>query len=480
MKEVRKYQGIAREKAFEDLPPEWPGELLPEIKSYVSSSGRKLVVLDDDPTGTQTVHGVCLLTDWTVETLETQLSSDKPAFYILTNSRSFTLDAAQSINSEIGRNLVEAARRVKCQFEVVSRSDSTLRGHFPGELDALEKALEKDFDGRIIMPFFPEGGRYTIDGIHYVDEGGWLIPAAETEFAKDHAFGYRSSDLCRWVEEKTGGRISADDVTLVSIRDLREGGPERVLTILSQFKHNRVCVVDSVSYRDLEVFILGLLKAEEKGKNFLYRTAASFVQVRSGLTPRPLLTVKELNLPDAAGGLIVVGSYVPRTSEQLDKLLSKTGTIRAEVGVPALIDDNLREGEIERVAQKIDSALSDGKDAVIYTSRELVMEKDAAGSLAIGKSISMGLVDILNKISSTPGYILSKGGITSSDLATVALGVKQAMVCGQILPGVPVWKLGKESRYPGLMYIVFPGNVGDSNALADIIERLKIRSNTGS
>lgn len=480
MKENRKYQRIARKKAFNDLPPEWPGELLPEIKSYVSGSGHKVVVLDDDPTGTQTVHGICLLTDWSVEILRRQLSNDMPVFYILTNSRSFTLDVAQSINSEIGRNLIEAARRVNRQFEVVSRSDSTLRGHFPGEVDALDKALERDFDGRIIMPFFPEGGRYTIDGIHYVDEGGWLIPAADTQFAKDHAFGFQSSDLRQWVEEKTDGRISADDVTLISIGDLRKGGPERVLTILYQLHHNNVCVVDSVSYRDLEVFILGLLKAEAKGKKFLYRTAASFVQVRSGLTPRPLLSVKELDLPDVSGGLIVVGSYVPRTSEQLEMLLSKTGTIRAEVIVSALIDDNLREGEIKRVAQKADQALSDGKDAVIYTSRELVTGKDAAGSLAIGKSISMGLVDILDKISATPRYILSKGGITSSDVATEALGVKQAMVCGQILPGVPVWKLEKESRYPGLMYIVFPGNVGDSNALVDIVGRLRTRSNAGS
>lgn len=475
MKEIKKYQRIAKEKAFDNLPFEWPQELLPEIKSRVLSSGRKVVVLDDDPTGTQTVHSIPVLTDWSVETLQTQLLNDLPAFYILTNSRSFTLDVAQSINSEIGRNLNEAARQANCQFVVVSRSDSTLRGHFPGEVGALAKALEKDFDGWIITPFFPEGGRYTIDGVHYVDEGGWLIPAAETEFAKDSVFGYQSSNLCHWVEEKTGGRIASDDVSSVLIKDLREGGPERVSSLLVQLQHGSICVVDAVSYRDLEVFILGLLNAEEQGKKFLYRTAASFVQVRSGLTPRPLLTVKELNLPDAVGGLIVVGSYVPRTSEQLDMLLSKTDIIQAEVSVEALIDDNRRSDEIERVAQKTDQALNDGNDAVIYTSRELVTGKDTASSLSIGQSISTGMVNILNKISATPRYILAKGGITSSDVATDALKVKKAMIYGQILPGVPVWKLGNESRYPDLVFIVFPGNVGDSNALVDIINKLKIK-----
>ena len=455
------------------LPMEWTVDLRPQIQEKVNASRRKVITLDDDPTGTQTVHSIPVLTDWSVETLKTQLSNDLPAFYILTNSRSFTLDVAQSINTEIGRNLNEAARQVNCQFVVVSRSDSTLRGHFPGEVDALATALKKDFDGWIISPFFPEGGRYTIDGVHYVDEEGWLVPAAETEFARDSVFGYRSSHLCRWIEEKTGGRVASDDVSSVLIKDLREGGPELVSSILFQLQSGSICVVDAVSYRDLEVFMLGLLDAEAQGKKFLYRTAASFVQVRSGLKPQPLLTVSDLNLPDTGGGLIVVGSYVPRTSEQLDRLLSKTGIIPTEVSVEALLNDKLRLDEIERAARKSDQALNDGKDVVIYTSRQLLTGKDTANSLFIGQSISKGLVNILQNISATPRYILAKGGITSSDVATDALKVKEAMVCGQILPGIPVWKLGNESRYPDLVYIVFPGNVGDSGSLLDIINKLK-------
>lgn len=464
---------ITKVDMFTELPNEWPVDLRIQIQAKVNASKRKVVVLDDDPTGTQTVHSIPVITDWSVKTLKTQLSNDLPAFYILTNSRSVTLDVAQSINTEIGRNLNEAARQVDCQFVVISRSDSTLRGHFPGEMDALARALERDFDGWIITPFFPEGGRYTIDGVHYVDEGGWLVPAAETAFAKDSVFGYQSSNLCQWVEEKTGGRIASDDVFTVSINDLRKGGPERVSSILVELQHNSICVVDAVSYRDLEVFILGLLNAEERGKKFLYRTAASFVQVRSGLTPRPLLTVSDLNLPDTGGGLIIVGSHVPRTCEQLDILLSKTDIIQTEISVEALIDNKLRMGEIERVAQKSDLALKDGKDVVIYTSRQLVTGKDTESNLSIGQNVSKCLINILHKISVTPRYILSKGGITASDVATDALKVKEALVYGQILAGVPVWKLGNESRNPDLVYIVFPGNVGDPGSLVDIINKLK-------
>ncbi len=466
-------QKISKKDRFANLPDAWPADLRPQIQAMVNAGRRKVVVLDDDPTGTQTVHGIPVLTDWSVETLEAQLSKDLPAFYILTNSRSFTLDVAQSINAEIGRNLNQASRRTDCQFVVVSRSDSTLRGHFPGEVDALAAAFETNFDGWIIAPFFPEGGRYTIEGIHYVDQGGWLVPAADTEFAKDHVFGYQSSNLSRWVEEKTGGRISAGAVSLVSIKDLRKGGPQRVFSILTRLEHGSICVVDAVSYRDLEVFILGLLEAEQQGKKFLYRTAASFVRVRAGLSTRPLLTAPDLNLPGNGGGLIVVGSHVPRTSEQLDHLISNTDIVQAEVRVKALIDDNRRGNEIARAAKIAEQALNDGQDVVVYTSRRLITGRDSTGSLSIGQRVSKGLINILDAVSATPRYILAKGGITSSDVATEALGVKQAMVWGQILPGVPVWKLGEESRYPGLVYIIFPGNVGDPGALADVIIKLK-------
>jgi uncharacterized protein YgbK (DUF1537 family) len=62
--------------------------------------------------------------------------------------------------------------------------------------------------------------------------------------------------------------------------------------------------------------------------------------------------------------------------------------------------------------------------------------------------------------------LIAKGGITSSDIATKSLKVKLAMVAGSILPGVPVWKLGEESLFPGMHYVIFPGNVGGDDALS--------------
>ena len=464
---------VAKDNLLNELPPEWPADLRPEIERRLQASRTKVVVLDDDPTGTQTVHGIPVLTEWPVAALHDELENELSVFYLLTNSRSMPLAAAQAMNREIGRNLVAAAQQTGRDFVVVSRSDSTLRGHFPGEVEALAEAVGRKFDGWLLVPFFLEGGRYTINDVHYVAEGEWLVPAGETEFARDAAFGYRASDLRQWVAEKTRGRSPVEAVASISLEDIRVGGPERVTARLLELSESRVCVVNAASMRDLEVFTLGLLAAEARGKWFLYRTAASFVQVRAGLSSRPLLEPADLDLPASGGGLIVVGSYVPKTSSQVTALLAQPTIVSLEVEVGALLDDPRQSSEIERVVEQANQALSQSRDVLIFTSRRLITGSDAERSLSIGQRVSASLVAIVQAISGRPRYVLAKGGITSSDVATQGLAVKRALVLGQILPGVPVWQLGQESRQPGLIYIVFPGNVGSPQALAEVVTKLK-------
>jgi uncharacterized protein YgbK (DUF1537 family) len=464
---------IKKDDLLRSLPNEWPLDLRPRIKEQLKASGTKVVVLDDDPTGTQTVHHVPVLTEWSSENLRSALEDEAPAAFVLTNSRSLPLAEARSMNSEIGRHLQEAAGKSGRRFVVVSRSDSTLRGHFPGELEALAEGLSHNFEAWIVVPFFLEGGRYTVNDTHYVDEDGWLIPAAQTEFARDRVFGYASSNLREWVEEKTNGRIPAKDVLSISIEDIRRGGPERITQRLIALQGGRVGVVNAASYRDLEVFVLALLNAEAQGRKYLYRTAASFVQVRAGLSPRLLLSRDDLALPASGGGLVMTGSYVPRTSQQLHQLLTLPEMTGIEVDVKAILDDRRREQEIQRVARTAETVLQKAKDVVIYTSRDLVTGDNAEATLSIGNRVSGALISVLNLISSTPRYLVGKGGVTASDIATKGLKVKRALVLGQILPGVPVWSLGPESRFPGIPYIVFPGNVGGPGALAEVVKRLK-------
>lgn len=465
------------------LPPEWPHDVLPEIQRRLAELNQKVIVLDDDPTGTQSVHGIPVLTEWRVESLQAELENDLPAFYILTNSRALPLEKAQALNAEIGRNVMAALSRSKEKTQdrpshsvaLISRSDSTLRGHFPGEVDALAQQVHGNMPPYLIAPAFLAGGRYTIDDVHYVAQGDELTPAGETEFAKDAAFGYRASNLREWVEEKTRGALKAGDVLSIGLDDIRRGGPNAVAGKLMTLQAGQACIANAASERDLEVIALASLIAESHGAQFMYRSAASFARARAGIAPKALLTRQDLNVGASGGsptgGLIVVGSYVPKTSGQLQALLH-AGVCAIEVNVEALLDDARQANEITQAMQEANALIAGGNDAVIYTSRKLITGDDAQSSLAIGNRVSAGLIDIVKGITAQPRYVLAKGGITSSDVATKALGVKRAMVLGQILAGVPVWQMGPETRYPDSIYIVFPGNVGGPAALADVVKSL--------
>ncbi|MEL7520630.1 MAG: four-carbon acid sugar kinase family protein, partial [Cyanobacteria bacterium J06553_1] len=102
----------------------------------------KIIVLDDDPTGSQTVHSCLLLLKWDVETLRLGLLDASPIFFVLTNTRSLTPQAAAAVTAEVCENLKAALAETRTDnFLLVSRSDSTLRGHYPVETDVIEQQL---------------------------------------------------------------------------------------------------------------------------------------------------------------------------------------------------------------------------------------------------------------------------------------------------------------------------------------------------
>ena len=466
------------------LPPEWPRDPFPEIQQQVRTSGHKVAVLDDDPTGTQTVHGVWVVTQWTREALRPAMGGESPLFYVLTNARSLPRQEAVALNREIAAQLAAAAQEAGRELSVVSRSDSTLRGHYPAEIDALRETLEprlgRAYDGTLVCPFFVEGGRLTAHDVHWVAEGETLVPAAQTEYARDATFGYTQSNLRKWVEEKTAGRVPAADVVSISLDTIRREGPQGVRRALAQVTGGRTAVVNAVSYRDLAVFVAGLLQAEAAGQRFLFRTAASFVKLRGGISDRGLLGAGEMlgAAPvsgAAAGALIVAGSYVDKTTRQLAAARQLPDLCPIELSVRRVLDRQARQPEIERVRTETERALRAGQDALVYTSRERVTERGRAGDLDVGQAVSTALVEVVQRVGLVPRYVIAKGGITSSDVATRALGVQRAWVLGQILPGVPVWRLGADSRFPGRPYVVFPGNVGTDTSLAEAIAILRGR-----
>ena len=464
-------QRLPLQQTLDALPPQWSQDPLPEIRDIVARSVKKIVVFDDDPTGTQTVHDVPVLTEYSEDALSREMAEDLPVFYLLTNSRGLPETQARELNAAIARNLAQASKRTGKDFVLVSRSDSTLRGHFPAEIDAIVDAIDLEYDGLIFTPFFLEGGRYTINNVHYVAEGDWLTPAGHTEFARDPAFSFQSSDIPAYIEEKTGGAVKADAVIMISLEDVRNGGPGRISEILSQVTGRTVVGVNAVSMRDIEVFVLGLLRTE--GKRFIFRTAASLLRAMLGQEGRPLLTAVEMNAHDAGAGLTIVGSYLPRTTGQLDHLLTNAQVNGIEINVERLLFESYRANEIRCVQRQINETLDDGRDAVAFTSRELVAGDSAEDSLKIGKRVSQALVEIAGSLETRPAYIIAKGGNTSSQIATEALGVRRAWALGQVYPGVPVWRLGQESRYQGMAYVVFPGNVGGDDALTQVVKRLR-------
>ncbi|MDX9871032.1 MAG: four-carbon acid sugar kinase family protein [Clostridia bacterium] len=449
----------------------------------VASIAGKIIVLDDDPTGVQTVHGIPVYTSWEPEILRQVFNDPCKLIYILTNSRALTAEQTEVLHRQIARELLKISREQNIPFQLISRGDSTLRGHYPLETQVIYEEYQKagiPVDGEIIAPFFLEGGRYTYADVHYVKEGDMLVPAGQTEFAKDGTFGYKSSDLKEWVEEKTEGRFPAGRVQSVSLEDLRHRNLDRISEPLLGLKNFNKLVLNAFDYTDLKIFSISLAQALAQGKRYLYRTAAPFVQVMGGIIPKPILT-KETLYPAGRNpqpGLIVAGSYVQKTTRQLEKLLASPDLTGVEWDVSKAQDDEGLEKEVARVIKETEAAFQAGRNVCIYTSREYLwrdpLHQKSESNLIFSNRVSLGLVRVIQGLSSRPGFLVAKGGVTSSDVGVRALKVKRAMVMGQILPGVPVWHLGPESLFPGAPYVIFPGNVGTEDSLKAVYEVLKI------
>ncbi|MCL5996970.1 MAG: hypothetical protein M1546_13080 [Chloroflexi bacterium] len=465
------------------LPPE-PDEraLFPEIRRMVAASARKLVVIDDDPTGVQTVHDVALYLNWDKATLERALRHEPQLFFLLTNSRSMPGDWAARMSREIARLLAEAAETVRIDAVIASRSDSTLRGHYPAEILALQAGLGYKCDGHLLVPAFFEGGRFTIGDTHYVATpnatSDTLVEASDTPFAQDRVFGYKTACLPAWIEEKSDGYFKKEQVASLSLELIRQGGPQAVAEKLKGISSGIPVVVNAAGYGDLAVVVLGVLIAEAAGKKLLYRTGAGFVRLRGAVEPKPLLAATEMlgeQRGKANGGLVIVGSYVPGSTAQLEKLLQVPGVQGVELAVERVVAGTAEAaGTGREIGHQLEEIVRSGGVGVLYTSRRLVTGNSAAENLAIGRRVSDALVTALQMVTTCPRFLIAKGGITSQVMAQQGLGAEKARAIGQILPGVPVWRLesGPTLRFPGIPYVVFPGNVGGPDSLAEVVKRL--------
>lgn len=439
----------------------------------------KIIVLDDDPTGVQTVHDISVYTDWSYESISRGFREKKKLFYILTNSRGFTEAQTIAAHRQIGEMLARVACEQQRRYLVVSRGDSTLRGHYPLETEILKEQCERYggqmVDGEIICPYFKEGGRFTINNIHYVQYGEWLVPAGETEFAQDKTFGYQASDLTAYIEEKSQGRYRQEQVVTISLQELRAVKIAEIADKLMQVKNFGKVVVNAIDACDLQVFCVALYRVLAQGKYFLFRTAAGFVKEIGAITDKPLLTRPEMITGSStAGGIIVVGSHTQKTTSQMEQLKTLAGIRFIEFNSDLVLAEDRFQTEIAAVVKQAEALISQGITVVVYTKRKLLILENDTKEEALARSvkISEAVQSLVSSLKITPAFVVAKGGITSSDIGTKALQVKRANVLGQIRPGIPVWRTGEESKFPQIPYVIFPGNVGEQNTLKEVVEIL--------
>ena len=449
------------------------------LEKEIKKNNKTFVVLDDDPTGVQTVHDVPVYTNCEKETLRQAFAEKNNLFFILTNSRGFTEEQTTKAHKEIADVVDEAAKEAGVEYVFVSRSDSTLRGHYPLETEILKENYEyhtgTTIDGEILCPFFKEGGRFTIDNIHYVKYGDELVSANETEFAKDQTFGYSSLTMPEYVAEKTDGKYHAEDVTCISLKDIRSMDIFKIEEALMQVKDFNKIIVNAVDYIDLKIFSIALYRAMNKGKLFMFRTAASLVKVMGGVTDQPLLERGQMIVKETQnGGVIVVGSHTEKTTKQVEELKKLTDIEFIELDATLVADEEAFEKEVQRCLRLEEECIKAGKTVCCYTTRSLIKADtgNKEDELRLSVKISDAVQSLVGRLEVIPAFVIAKGGITSSDVGTKALRVIKANVLGQIEPGIPVWQTGEESKFPMTPYIIFPGNVGEVTTLREAVEKL--------
>ena len=397
----------------------------------------KMVVLDDDPTGIQTVHGCLLITQWDEDCVRKGFEDKEPFFYILTNTRAMTRNEAERVTREAMECVIRVNRDYGYRLIIVSRSDSCLRGHFPLETDVMRACLlQHGYSVAEKTPFCPafiEAGRITINGTHYMKDGDLLIPVSETEFARDNVFAYHTSVLTEYIKEKGA---NPDDYEIISAQSYDE---------LYAFA------------RHLTTDILPQTSA------VVIRSSSSLPKAISGIADQPLLDRSLLQHEGV--GCFVVGSHVKKTTQQLERLLEAEGTCAIEVDVQRILDDAilLMSETLDTIRQVAEMGLT----PVIYTSRQEIRLDDADQRQRLGQQVSDFLVDIVYRLPFQPAYLVGKGGITSNDILTKGLAIRSARVMGQIINSVPCVMA---DDFP---YIIFPGNVGNEQSLREVYEKLR-------
>ncbi|MFM8524929.1 MAG: four-carbon acid sugar kinase family protein [Cyanobacteriota bacterium] len=454
----------------------------------------KVIVFDDDPTGSQTVHGCPLLLRWDRASLRRALQHPSPLLFLLTNTRALTPEVAAQRVQALAVAMQQALQDLDLKHWLqVSRGDSTLRGHFPLEVEAIASVLGP-FDALLLAPAFLPGGRTTVAGMHRLHGE----PVHCSEFARDGLFAYSSSFLPEWVAEKSGGRIPAEQVARLELAEL-EGPPEVLLERLAGFEGGVCVAVDAERPQHLQALGAAVreLTAPEAGerwgrpRRFLFQSAASLLNGLVPLPPQPLEAagLAGLRRRDSQGrllpGLVLVGSHVPLADRQLAVLLPESCCTAIEIPVPEVLQalrahaepdaaadipvDGAALASLEhRLGRALAAALEAGCTPVLFTSRGELVCASAVERRRLGLHLAALMARLAASLAPRLGYLISKGGITSHTLLADGLDLEVVELQGQLLAGLSLVLTPADARVPLLPVVTFPGNLGDDGSLRQV------------
>ena len=467
----------------------------------------KVVVFDDDPTGSQTVHGCPLLLTSDTLSLHQGLAHASPLLFVLANTRALEPAAARARVRSICRNLAAALTQIAAQDQalaarltplvLVSRGDSTLRGHFPLELEVIEAALpqlpapwDQPVDARFLVPAFLPGGRTTVGGVHLLHGE----PVHTSAFAQDRLFGYDTSDLAAYITAKSAGRVCTASVERLSLHAL-EGDPQALESHLAALAVGTWVVVDAEQPRHLQALaaavraLMAPSAARRWGRprRFLFQSAASLLNALVELGEPPLAgaALAALRRTGPAGqplpALVLVGSHVPLADAQLAHLLETVpdcALVEIDVAKLARVLEGPAAPELIASLEaawlaRLRALLVAGLTPVLASSRGEVSCASTAERRRLGLALAALMARLTAAVAPELGVVISKGGITSHTLLETGLGCRAVALQGQLLPGLSLVLTGPEALVPALAVLTFPGNLGEAPTLAQALLMLR-------
>lgn len=443
------------------------------------------MVLDDDPTGSQCVADIPIVTEWSDDSLRWLMSQGTSMGFVMTNSRALPAVRAAAVCEQIVDRALPIATELGLELVFLSRSDSTLRGHFAAELDAICRALGRHgqpAEAIVFAPAFFEAGRTTEDDIHYVQTADGRTPVAETPYAADATFGFTESWLPAWIQGRGGG--VPWPVSTLSLAELRRPDSDRVTLVPDNPGHLAaphrppIVVVNGVTQADYDAAAEAARSAVRAGSRIVIRCGPSFVASWLGLPPpTPVREIPVAVTDGTDSGLIVVGSHVPTTSKQLAYARQSLALPTVTLEVEQLLEADAAQ-HIARVASTLIELLGSG-DVVLCTTRSAIVDADPQVSLEIAAGIAGAVVATVKLVlaATDPAWLIVKGGITSATVIRDAMGFTRGWITGQVFQSLlPIWRQADET---GIPTIIFPGNVGTESTLADVVGRLRLAIHEG-